>query len=94
MGNIDVQYLVMVDLLGGIVDEFMMQNVYYVWLIVLQIQLQSDKNKKYVVFIMVKGMEFKVVDVFEKSWILDNVSGLVQRRFLVNMDSIQFFVMY
>ncbi|KAL2134036.1 hypothetical protein VTI74DRAFT_1147 [Chaetomium olivicolor] len=80
------------DLSSGIADEFTAQNSYHVRLIAPQIQLQSDKNKKHVVLTTSKGMELKVVDVLDKSRISDNVSGLVQRRFLVNMDSTQFFV--
>lgn len=91
-GNIDAQHPAMADLSGGIADEFTTQNAYHVRLIAPQIQLQSDKNKKHVVLTTAKGMELKVVDVLEKSRISDNVSGLVQRRFLVNMDSTQFFV--
>ncbi|KAK1751613.1 mitochondrial protein from FMP27-domain-containing protein [Echria macrotheca] len=82
----------MADLTSGIADEFAPQNSYHVRLIAPQIQLQSDKNKKHVVLITSKGMELKVVEVMDKSRISDNVSGLVQRRFLVNMDSTQFFV--
>ncbi|KAJ4304272.1 Protein SABRE [Collariella sp. IMI 366227] len=82
----------MSDLSSGIADEFTAQNSYHVRLIAPQIQLQSDKNKKHVVLTTSKGMELKVVDVLDKSRISDNVSGLVQRRFLVNMDSTQFFV--
>jgi len=82
----------MVDLSAGIADEFTTQNSYHVRLIAPQIQLQSDKNKKHVVLCASKGMELKVVDVLDKSRMFDEVSGLVQRRFLVNMDSTQFFV--
>ncbi|KAK3322229.1 mitochondrial protein from FMP27-domain-containing protein [Apodospora peruviana] len=82
----------MADLSGGIASEFTPQNSYHVRVIAPQIQLQSDKNKKHVVLITAKGMELKVVEVLDKSRISDNVSGLVQRRFLVNMDSTQFFV--
>ncbi|KAK3379762.1 mitochondrial protein from FMP27-domain-containing protein [Lasiosphaeria ovina] len=82
----------MADLSSGLADEFTPQNSYHVRLIAPQIQLQSDKNKKHVVLITAKGMELKVVEVLDKSRISDNVSGLVQRRFLVNMDSTQFFV--
>ena len=82
----------MSDLSSGIADEFTTQNSYHVRLIAPQIQLQSDKNKKHVVLTASKGMELKVVDVLDKSRMSDNVSGLVQRRFLVNMDSTQFFV--
>ncbi|KAK4224768.1 mitochondrial protein from FMP27-domain-containing protein [Podospora fimiseda] len=82
----------MADLSSGIADEFTTQNSYHVRLIAPQIQLQSDKNKKHVVLTTAKGMELKVVDVLEKSRMSDEVSGLVQQRFLVNMDSTQFFV--
>ncbi|KAK0630565.1 golgi-body localization protein domain-containing protein [Bombardia bombarda] len=82
----------MADLTSGIADEFIPQNSYHVRVIAPQIQLQSDKNKKHVVLITAKGMELKVVEVLDKSRISDTVSGLVQRRFLVNMDSTQFFV--
>lgn len=80
------------DLNSGISEEFSPQKSYHVRLIAPQIQLQSDKNKKHVVLVTSKGMELKVVEVMEKKRISDNVSGLVQRRFLVNMDSTQFFV--
>jgi len=82
----------MADLSSGIAKEFTPQNSYHVRVIAPQIQLQSDKNKKHVVLITAKGMELKVVEVMDKSRISDSVSGLVQRRFLVNMDSTQFFV--
>ncbi|KAF6832213.1 UPF0648 protein C3H5.09c [Colletotrichum plurivorum] len=80
------------DLSSGISDEFTPQNSYHVRLIAPQIQLQSDKNKKNVVILTSKGMELKVVEVMDKKRLSDVVSGLVQRRFLVNMDSTQFFV--
>ncbi|KAK3900382.1 mitochondrial protein from FMP27-domain-containing protein, partial [Staphylotrichum tortipilum] len=90
--SVDGAHPAMSDLSSGIADEFTTQNSYHVRLIAPQIQLQSDKNKKHVVLTTSKGMELKVVDVLEKSRMSDNVSGLVQRRFLVNMDSTQFFV--
>ncbi|KAI9148024.1 hypothetical protein HJFPF1_11845 [Paramyrothecium foliicola] len=80
------------DLNSGLSEEFTPQNSYHVRLIAPQIQMQSEKNKKHVVLVTAKGMELKVVEVMEKKRISDNVSGLVQRRFLVNMDSTQFFV--
>ncbi|RGP75800.1 hypothetical protein FLONG3_5557 [Fusarium longipes] len=80
------------DLVGGIAEEFTPQSSYHIRIIAPQIQLQSDKNKKNVVLATAKGMELKVMEVMEKERISDNVSGLVQRRFLVNMDSVQFFV--
>ncbi|EAQ91130.1 hypothetical protein CHGG_03065 [Chaetomium globosum CBS 148.51] len=90
--NADGAHPTMSDLSSGIADEFTTQNSYHVRLIAPQIQLQSDKNKKHVVLTASKGMELKVVDVLDKSRLSDTVSGLVQRRFLVNMDSTQFFV--
>ncbi|KAK4044701.1 mitochondrial protein from FMP27-domain-containing protein [Parachaetomium inaequale] len=90
--TVDGAHPTMSDLSSGIADEFTTQNSYHVRLIAPQIQLQSDKNKKHVVLTASKGMELKVVDVLDKSRLSDNVSGLVQRRFLVNMDSTQFFV--
>lgn len=72
--------------------EFTPQNSYHVRLIAPQIQLQSDKNPKSVVLVTAKGMELKVVEVMDKDRIFDDVSGLVQRRFSVEMDSTQFFV--
>ncbi|OTB07139.1 hypothetical protein M426DRAFT_83864 [Hypoxylon sp. CI-4A] len=82
----------MEDITSGIAEEFAPQNSYHVRLIAPQIQLQSDKNKKHVVLVTGKGMELKVVEVMEKARLSDQVSGLVQRRFLLGMDSAQFFV--
>ncbi|KAH8178587.1 mitochondrial protein from FMP27 domain-containing protein [Sarocladium implicatum] len=82
----------MEDLQNGISDDFSPQSNYHVRLIAPQIQMQSDKNKKHVVLVTAKGMELKVMEVMDKERLSDNVSGLVQRRFLVNMDSTQFFV--
>ncbi|ROV87591.1 hypothetical protein VSDG_09620 [Cytospora chrysosperma] len=82
----------MENLTSGIADGFTPQNSYHVRLIAPQIQLQSDKNKKNVVMLTSKGMELKIVEVLDKERIFDDVSGLVQRRFLVNMDSTQFFI--
>ena len=90
--NGDVHCGTIEDLEKGIAKEFSPQNAYHVRLIAPQIQLQSEKNKKNVVLVTAKGMELKVVEVMDKERISDNVSGLVQRRFLVNMDSTQFFV--
>ncbi|PHH87049.1 hypothetical protein CDD83_9388 [Cordyceps sp. RAO-2017] len=80
------------DLESGISKEYSPQRGYHVRLIGPQIQLQSDKNKKHVVLVTAKGMELKVLEVMDKQRISDTVSGLVQRRFLVSMDSTQFFV--
>ncbi|KAI1437656.1 mitochondrial protein from FMP27-domain-containing protein [Xylaria sp. CBS 124048] len=82
----------MEDLVSGIAENFAPQNSFHVRLIAPQIQLQSDKNKKHVILVTAKGMELKVVEVMEKARLSDPVSGLVQRRFLLRMDSAQFFV--
>ncbi|OAQ62402.2 hypothetical protein VFPPC_06970 [Pochonia chlamydosporia 170] len=90
--NGDVNCGTIEDLESGIAKEFSPQSSYHVRLIAPQIQLQSEKNKKHVVLVTAKGMELKVLEVMDKERISDSVSGLVQRRFLVNMDSTQFFV--
>lgn len=77
---------------SNIAEEFTPQNSYHLRLIAPQIQLQSDKNPKSVVLVTAKGMELKVVEIMDKDRIYDSVSGLVQRRFSVEMDSTQFFV--
>ncbi|KAI1180284.1 mitochondrial protein from FMP27-domain-containing protein [Nemania sp. FL0916] len=88
-GNVNVN---MEDITSGIAEDFAPQNSFHVRLIAPQIQLQSDKNKKHVILVTAKGMELKVVEVMEKARLSDPVSGLVQRRFLLRMDSAQFFV--
>lgn len=80
------------DLSSNIGEDFTPQNSYHLRLIAPQIQLQSEKNQKSAVLVTAKGMELKVVEVMDKDRILDDVSGLVQRRFSVEMDSTQFFV--
>ncbi|KAH8599847.1 mitochondrial protein from FMP27-domain-containing protein [Bisporella sp. PMI_857] len=77
---------------SNISHEFTPQNSYHLRLIAPQIQLQSEKNPKAVVLVTAKGMEAKVVEVMDKDRMFDDVSGLVQRRFSVEMDSTQFFV--
>jgi hypothetical protein len=72
--------------------NFTPQNSYYVRLIAPQIQLQSEKNAKSVLLVTAKGMELKVVQIMDKDRMADDVSGLVQRRFSVDMDGVQFFV--
>ena len=80
------------QLVSNMASEFTPQNSYHVRLIAPQIQLQSEKNPKSVVMVTAKGMELKVVEVMDNNRIFDDVSGLVQRRFSVEMDSTQFFV--
>jgi hypothetical protein len=81
-----------VDLTSNIGRDFIPQNSYHLRLIGPQIQLQSEKNPKQVAMVTAKGMELKVVEVMDKDRFFDEVSGLVQRRFSVEMDSTQFFV--
>ncbi|KAI9801565.1 MAG: hypothetical protein M1825_003244 [Sarcosagium campestre] len=73
-------------------EEYTAQNSYHVRLIAPQFQMQSEKNAKSAVLVTAKGMELKVVQIMDKDRVLDNVSGLVQRRFSADMDSVQFFV--
>ncbi|MCJ1291519.1 hypothetical protein MMC34_003064 [Xylographa carneopallida] len=76
----------------NISEEFTPQNSYHVRLIAPQIQLQSEKNAKAVLSVTAKGMQLKVVQIMDKTRLADDVSGLVQRRFSVDMDGVQFFV--
>ena len=81
------------DNLGtDISEEYTPQNTYHVRLIAPQIQLQSEKNPKSVLLVTAKSMQLKVIQIMDKDRIADDVSGLVQRRFSIEMDSIQFFV--
>ncbi|KAL8893545.1 MAG: hypothetical protein Q9192_005158 [Flavoplaca navasiana] len=73
-------------------DEYIPLNSYHVRLIAPQIQMQSEKNAKSVLLVTAKGMQLKVVQIMDKDRMMDEVSGLVQRRFSVDMDSVQFFV--
>ncbi|KAI9852212.1 MAG: hypothetical protein M1838_001449 [Thelocarpon superellum] len=75
-----------------IAQEFTPQNSYHVRLIAPQIQLQSEKNAKTAVLVTAKGMQLKVIQIMDKDRVADDVSGLVQRRFSMDMDSVQFFV--
>ena len=81
-GNID----------SDISEEYTAQNSYHVRLIAPQFQLQSEKNPKSVLLLTAKGLELKVIQIMDRSRIADDVSGLVQRRFGVDMDAVQFFV--
>ena len=73
-------------------EDYTAFNSYHVRLIAPQIQLQSEKNPKSVLLVTAKGMQLKVIQIMDKDRIMDEVSGLVQRRFSVDMDSVQFFV--
>jgi hypothetical protein len=76
----------------NIAPEFTPQNSYYLRLIAPQIQLMSEKNRRSVLLVAAKGMELKVVSIMDKERVSDDVSGLVQRRFSLEMDGAQFFV--
>ncbi|KAJ5121584.1 uncharacterized protein N7515_009545 [Penicillium bovifimosum] len=75
-----------------VTTEFTPQNSYHLRLIAPQIQLLSEKNRKSVLLVAAKGMELKVVSIMDKERVSDDVSGLVQRQFLLEMDGAQFFV--
>lgn len=72
--------------------DYMPQNSYHFRLIAPQVQLQSEKNPNSVALIAAKGMQFKVVQIMDRHRLMDEVSGLVQRRFSANMDSLQIFI--
>ncbi|KAJ4354893.1 Protein SABRE [Ascochyta clinopodiicola] len=72
--------------------EYVPQNAYIVRLIAPQIQLQSERNTKAAVLVTAKGMQLKVLQIMDKDRVMDEVSGLVQRRFTAAMDSLQIFV--
>jgi hypothetical protein len=76
----------------NISPEFTPQNSYYLRLIAPQIQLQSEKNQKSVLLVAASGMQLKVISIMDKERVSDDVSGLVQRRFSLDMDGAQFFV--
>ena len=72
--------------------DYVAQNAYIVRLIAPQIQLQSERNTKAAVLVTAKGMQLKVLQIMDKDRVMDEVSGLVQRRFTAAMDSLQIFV--
>jgi hypothetical protein len=80
------------DFSEHISSEFTPQHSYHLRLIAPQIQLQSDKNPRSVTLVTAKGMTLKVLSIMDKRRVSDDVSGLVQRRFSLNMDGAQFFV--
>lgn len=72
--------------------DYVAQNTYIVRMIAPQIQLQSEKNTKAAVLVTAKSMQLKVIQIMDKDRVMDEVSGLVQRRFTAAMDSLQIFV--
>jgi hypothetical protein len=75
-----------------VAEDYIAQNAYIVRLIAPQIQLQSERNTKAAVLVTAKGMQLKVLQIMDKDRVMDEVSGLVQRRFTAAMDSLQIFV--
>lgn len=73
-------------------QSFTPLNSYHVRLVAPQIQLQSEKHSQSVLLVTAKSMQLKVIQIMDKDRMTDDVSGLVQRRFSVDMDSVQFFV--
>lgn len=73
-------------------QEFTPLNTYHFRLIAPQVQLQSEKNPKSAVLVTAKGMQLKVVQIMDKENVMDDISGLVQRRFTAAADSLQMFV--
>lgn len=80
------------DLAGDVADEYVPQNSYHVRLIAPQIQMQSEKNEGAAVLVAAQGMQLKIVSIMDRERVGDEVSGLVQRRFALNLDNTQFFV--
>lgn len=80
------------DVTKDISEDYLPLNSYHVRLIAPQIQLQSDKGKDSAVLVTAEGMQLNIISIMDKKRITDDVSGLVQRRYLVNMDNAQFFV--
>lgn len=75
-----------------VAEDYIAQNAYIVRLIAPQIQLQSERNTKAAILVTAKGMQLKVLQIMDKDRVMDEVSGLVQRRFTAAMDSLQIFV--
>ena len=74
------------------VQDFLTQNTYHVRLVAPQIQLQSEKHSKAVALVTARAMRLKVYQIMDKVRPLDDVSGLVQRRFVAELDNVQSFV--
>lgn len=92
VGSKGTQVDVTDNLGGNIGQDFTPQNSYHVRLIAPQIQLQSEKNTSAAFLVTAKVMQLKVIQIMDKNRIADDVSGLVQRRFLADMNSVQMFV--
>lgn len=75
-----------------IANDYAPLNTYFARLIAPQIQFQSEKNSKSVLLVTAKTMQLKVVQIMDKDRMTDDVSGLVQRRYAIDVDSMQCFV--
>ena len=73
-------------------EGFAVQDSYHLRLIAPQIQLQSKKSPANVVLVTARETELRVVQIMDRDRLSDDVSGLVQRRFSLDMDGVQFFV--
>ncbi|KAF3211639.1 hypothetical protein TWF192_008367 [Orbilia oligospora] len=80
------------DLKKGISEEYIPLNSYHVRLISPQIQMQSEKNKSSALLVTSQSMQLTVISVMDKERISDPVSGLVQRRFALELENAQAFV--
>ncbi|KAI9793891.1 MAG: hypothetical protein M1816_007143 [Peltula sp. TS41687] len=81
-----------VDLADSLAESLIPQNNYHVRLIAPQIQLQSEKNTSAAVLVTAKVVQLKIIQIMDKNRLADDVSGLVQRRFSADMNSVQIFV--
>ncbi|KAF3914758.1 hypothetical protein ABW20_dc0100272 [Dactylellina cionopaga] len=80
------------DLKKGISEEYIPLNSYHVRLIAPQIQMQSDKNKSSALLVTSQSMQLTVISIMDKERMGDPVSGLVQRRFALELENAQAFV--
>ncbi|EPS44745.1 hypothetical protein H072_1260 [Dactylellina haptotyla CBS 200.50] len=80
------------DLKKGISEEYIPLNSYHVRLIAPQIQMQSDKNKSSALLVTSQSMQLTVISIMDKERMADPVSGLVQRRFALELENAQAFV--
>ncbi|KAF3932880.1 hypothetical protein ABW19_dt0202976 [Dactylella cylindrospora] len=80
------------DLKKGISEEYIPLNSYHVRLIAPQIQMQSEKNKSSALLVTSQGMQLTVISVMDKERLSDPISGLVQRRFALELENAQAFV--
>ncbi|KAF3908642.1 hypothetical protein AA313_de0203483 [Arthrobotrys entomopaga] len=80
------------DLKKGISEEYIPLNSYHVRLIAPQIQMQSEKNKSSALLVTSQSMQLTVISIMDKERMGDPVSGLVQRRFALELENAQAFV--